>query len=192
MPVSRPARWPRERRRKNDPNKPKNYDFSADTIEGELARPDGENLDVRGYEKHSSLIHLRMDFIREIVKSAEEMSKTRYFSSLGGSRLIAQHAPPGQSGSHRAGAVMADAKVPLTFQIFKGDQLVRTETLTQDIVKIGKLSSSHLRIDDEQVPRMHAVIEVTGPDDNYFNYYSSCGVYKPVFFPCSTFRLIQT
>ena len=34
---------------KNDPNKPKNYDFSADTIEGELARPDGENLDVRGY-----------------------------------------------------------------------------------------------------------------------------------------------
>lgn len=61
---------------------------------------------------------------------------------------------------------MADGvKVPLTFRIFKGDQLVRTENLTQDIVKIGKLSSSHLRIDDEQVSRMHAVIEVTGPDE---------------------------
>lgn len=61
---------------------------------------------------------------------------------------------------------MADGvKVPLTFKIFKGDQLVRTETLNQDIVKIGKLSSSHLRIDDEQVSRMHAVIEVTGPDE---------------------------
>jgi len=61
---------------------------------------------------------------------------------------------------------MADGvKVPLTFKIYKGDQLVRTEQLTQDIVKIGKLSSSHLRIDDDQVSRMHAVIEVTGPDE---------------------------
>ena len=55
--------------------------------------------------------------------------------------------------------------VPLTFQIFKGDTLVRTETLTQDIIKVGKLSSSHLRIDDESVSRMHAVIEVASPDD---------------------------
>src|SRR3954463_12877657 len=57
--------------------------------------------------------------------------------------------------------------VPLTFQIFKGDSLVRTETLTQDIIKIGKLSSSHLRIDDESVSRMHAVIEIAGPGEIY-------------------------
>ena len=42
--------------------------------------------------------------------------------------------------------------VPLTFEIYKvdpkGDQYVRTETLTQDIIKVGKLSSSHLRIDE--------------------------------------------
>src|SRR4051812_16019399 len=59
--------------------------------------------------------------------------------------------------------------VPLTFEIYridpKGDQFVKTETLTQDIIKVGKLSSSHLRIDDEDVSRMHAVIEVTSPTE---------------------------
>lgn len=55
--------------------------------------------------------------------------------------------------------------VPLTFTIYKGGQVVRTETLTQDVVKIGKLSSSHLRIDDESVSRMHAVVEITSPTE---------------------------
>jgi hypothetical protein len=54
-------------------SKEKSYDFSADVIDGELARPDGENMDVRGFEKHSSLIRIRTDFIREIVKSAEDL-----------------------------------------------------------------------------------------------------------------------
>src|SRR5262245_41774400 len=57
--------------------------------------------------------------------------------------------------------------VPLTFEIYKGDTLARTETLTQDIIKIGKLSSSHLRVDDESVSRMHAVIEIAGPSEIY-------------------------
>lgn len=60
---------------------------------------------------------------------------------------------------------MAGAKVPLTFRIFKGDTFVREETLTQPVIKVGKLSSSHLRLDDDTVSRMHAVIEVTGPGD---------------------------
>jgi len=55
--------------------------------------------------------------------------------------------------------------IPMTFQIYSGDELVRTEQLSQDIIKVGKLPSSHLRIDDDNVSRMHAVIEVTGPDD---------------------------
>ncbi len=56
--------------------------------------------------------------------------------------------------------------VPLTFQIYKGDQLIRTVTLNQDIIKVGKLSSSHLRLEnDESISRMHAVIEIAGPDD---------------------------
>src|SRR5258708_26564374 len=60
---------------------------------------------------------------------------------------------------------MADVKVPLKFEIFKGDALVREEVLNQDVIKVGKLASSHLRIDDETVSRMHAVIEITGPDE---------------------------
>jgi len=52
----------------------------------------------------------------------------------------------------------------LTFKIYRGDELVRTETLEQDVVKIGKLSTSHVRLDDETVSRMHAVIEVSGDD----------------------------
>jgi hypothetical protein len=60
---------------------------------------------------------------------------------------------------------MAGANVPLTFRIFKGGQLLREETLTQPVIKVGKLSSSHLRLEDESVSRMHAVIEVSGPGD---------------------------
>src|SRR3954451_16434948 len=60
---------------------------------------------------------------------------------------------------------MADVKVPIRFEIYKGDSLVRDEVLAQDVIKVGKLASSHLRLDDETVSRMHAVIEVTGPDE---------------------------
>ena len=60
---------------------------------------------------------------------------------------------------------VAQGKVQLTFRIYSGEELVRTEQLTQDIIKVGKLPSSHLRIDDDNVSRMHAVIEVTGPDE---------------------------
>ena len=55
---------------------------------------------------------------------------------------------------------MSEAKVSITFRIHQGDSPARTEVLAQDIVKIGKLPSSHLRIDDDDVSRMHAVIEV--------------------------------
>ena len=43
---------------------------------------------------------------------------------------------------------MADVKVPIKFEIYKGDALVREEVLTQDVIKVGKLASSRLRIDD--------------------------------------------
>jgi hypothetical protein len=59
----------------------------------------------------------------------------------------------------------AGVNVPLTFEIYKGDQLVKTETLTLDVIKIGKLSTSSLRVEDEDVSRMHAVIEVTSPTE---------------------------
>src|ERR1700742_2674435 len=56
-------------------------------------------------------------------------------------------------------------KVALTFALYQNDALVRRETVTQDIVKVGKDAKSHLRVDDELASRMHAVIEVASPDD---------------------------
>jgi TonB family protein len=67
----------------------------------------------------------------------------------------------------REAEVSQNAKVSMTFRIYQGEQLVRTETLAQDIIKVGKLPSSHLRIEDENVSRMHAVIEVTNPEEVY-------------------------
>src|SRR3954454_8548044 len=57
------------------------------------------------------------------------------------------------------------AKAVLTFALYQSDQLTRRETVTQDIVKVGKDPKSHLRVDDELASRMHAVIEVASPDD---------------------------
>ena len=48
----------------------------------------------------------------------------------------------------------------LHFKIFRGDRLVREETLRQTVIKIGKVSSAHLRVDDDSVSRMHAILEV--------------------------------
>ena len=56
-------------------------------------------------------------------------------------------------------------KVALTFGLYQNDALVRRETVSQDIVKVGKDAKSHLRVEDELASRMHAVIEVAGPDD---------------------------
>jgi len=56
-------------------------------------------------------------------------------------------------------------KCTLTFALYKGDQFVRREAVTQDIVKVGKDPKSHLRIDDDLASRMHAVIEVASEDD---------------------------
>ena len=54
--------------------------------------------------------------------------------------------------------------VPITFQIYQGGNHVRNETIAQDVIKIGRDQKSHLRIEDDSVARMHAVIEAK-PDD---------------------------
>ena len=51
--------------------------------------------------------------------------------------------------------------IPITIQVFKAGAVVRTEQLNQESIKIGKLSSSHLQLEDDSVSRMHAVIEVS-------------------------------
>ena len=53
--------------------KVKNYDFSGDNIEGELIKPDGEMVNTRKFAEHTSLIRVRQDFIKEIVKSADNL-----------------------------------------------------------------------------------------------------------------------
>src|SRR5215207_7249021 len=51
--------------------------------------------------------------------------------------------------------------VPLTLKVFKGDALVASRDYERDIIKIGRLSSAHLCLDDERVSRIHSVIEVS-------------------------------
>src|SRR5882724_3762114 len=57
------------------------------------------------------------------------------------------------------------AKAVLHFAIYRGDAFERREAIAQDIVKVGKDPRSHLRVDDDLASRMHAVIEVAGPND---------------------------
>ena len=53
--------------------KEKTYDFSGDDIDGDLIKPDGDFVDSRGFADRTSLIRIRKDFIKEILKSAEDL-----------------------------------------------------------------------------------------------------------------------
>jgi hypothetical protein len=55
------------------PPKVKVFDFTGDTIEGDLIKPEGSVVDARDFAKHSSLIRIRTNFIQEIIKSAEDL-----------------------------------------------------------------------------------------------------------------------
>jgi TonB family protein len=50
--------------------------------------------------------------------------------------------------------------VPLTLKVFKGESLVTSKDFERDIIKIGRLASAHLCLEDEKVSRIHSVIEV--------------------------------
>ena len=64
---------PKGKQPKEEPKKVKSYDFTGDEIDGELVKPDGDFLDTRKFASHTSLIRLRKDFIKEILKSAEDL-----------------------------------------------------------------------------------------------------------------------
>jgi hypothetical protein len=53
----------------------------------------------------------------------------------------------------------------LTFAIYKDEALVRRETVTNDVIQVGKDAKSQLYVDDDLASRLHAVIEVVSPDD---------------------------
>ena len=56
-------------------------------------------------------------------------------------------------------------KIPIVFHIMEGDQVVSSVTLAESVIKVGKLESSQLRLEDDNVSRMHSVIEIDGPDE---------------------------
>ena len=60
---------------------------------------------------------------------------------------------------------MDSSSTPIKFDIYAGEQLIRTEILTGPTIKVGKLTSLSLRLDDDTVSRLHAQIEVKHPDD---------------------------
>ena len=60
---------------------------------------------------------------------------------------------------------MTTAIPPVKFDIYEGDQLLHTEVLADQTIKIGKLSSSHIRLDDDAISRMHAVVEIHDAGD---------------------------
>ncbi|WP_242340877.1 MULTISPECIES: adventurous gliding motility protein GltG [Anaeromyxobacter] len=52
---------------------------------------------------------------------------------------------------------------PITLTVFRGDELVRSEQFNREIIKIGRLASAHLCLEDDKISRIHSVIEVA-PD----------------------------
>jgi len=61
---------------------------------------------------------------------------------------------------------MSEDNLRLRFEIFEDGEVAETRELDRDVVKIGKLASSHLRLDRSNVSRIHAVIERSG-DGSY-------------------------
>ncbi len=55
----------------------------------------------------------------------------------------------------------------VAFSVYDGDELLGTETLSQEIIKIGRLQTSDVRLEDDKVSRMHAVIEVAAQGEVY-------------------------
>lgn len=49
------------------------YSFEDDLVQGDLVRPDGENLIVRRRGAHESLIRIREHFVPELLKSVENL-----------------------------------------------------------------------------------------------------------------------
>ncbi len=51
----------------------KSFDFTGDNIEGDVVNPTGENVNLRGWASHESLIRIRASFTKEIIKAGEDI-----------------------------------------------------------------------------------------------------------------------
>lgn len=66
----------------------------------------------------------------------------------------------------------------LSFKVYRDGELLSTESFDREIIKIGRLSSAHLRLEDEKVSRIHAVVEVSaGGEVNIIDMGSSEGTF---------------
>jgi hypothetical protein len=75
-PAARSARTPTPKPAATQPTpkkKPVFFDFTGDNIDGDRIRPDGTTIFGLRSARHGSLIRLRGDFIREIVKTGERL-----------------------------------------------------------------------------------------------------------------------
>ncbi|MBX2814228.1 MAG: FHA domain-containing protein, partial [Myxococcales bacterium] len=54
--------------------------------------------------------------------------------------------------------------IPIELTVYRGAERVARHHFERDIVKIGRLGSAHLKLDDKRVSRIHAVIEAGGAD----------------------------
>lgn len=71
-----------------------------------------------------------------------------------------------------------NSRPPLSFRVLRGGALLATERLAGDVIKIGSLPSSHLRIEgDALVSRMHAVIERSGDATHVIDLGSAAGTF---------------
>ena len=52
----------------------------------------------------------------------------------------------------------------LTLRLWKGDDFIKEVVWDKPILKIGKLASADIRIEDKLTSRMHALLEVRGQD----------------------------
>ncbi len=66
----------------------------------------------------------------------------------------------------------------ISLRIFKNEQLIASRSFSQAVIKIGKLRSSDLHLEDDTVARMHAVLEVTTNDIRLVDLGSAAGVAK--------------
>ena len=57
----------------------------------------------------------------------------------------------------------------MTFALFRKDRHVSDEQFTQTVVKLGRLMSSHIVLEDERAGRMHALIEIEASGAIFMN-----------------------
>ena len=62
-----------KKEKKEKPKKVKEYNFDSDEIDGELQKPDGDRIRGMDAIERGSLLRIRQDFIKEIIKSAEDL-----------------------------------------------------------------------------------------------------------------------